>query len=114
MRISDWSSDVCSSDLPDSGCQSVGGGIGDLDCMFRTVIGNQCQHRAEYLLLRNRRARRDLDRKRDVKVKSVSVRDELGGRRNIKKKKHKEPHTTRVPKDTASITAHKRKSRTEK
>src|SRR3546814_13208975 len=77
MRISDWSSDVCSSDLPDHGPAW------------------------RHLLLRGRgrgdRTQSDAwspqteisgDRKSVVLGKSVSVRVDLGGRRIIKKKLH--------------------------
>src|SRR3546814_15042850 len=75
MRISDWSSDVCSSDLPGPGPEkratspaatgTVGGLAGDED-------GG---------------AGEEPDRKSVVEGKSVSVRVDLGGRRIIKKKK---------------------------
>src|SRR3546814_14406724 len=104
MRISDWSSDVCSSDLKRS-CSTY----------LRTTPkrpGRSCRcartvSRAPFLacgpaLIRTapgehgRRAgrlapscliRKTVDRKSVVKGKSVSVRVDLGGRRIIKKKK---------------------------
>src|SRR3546814_13645411 len=94
MRISDWSSDVCSSDLFEAGI--------DLDCVF---IG---EARAGLLKLIadtvhehfladpgtatgvapgwHHRRRIEGDRKSVVSGKSVSVRVDLGGRRIIKKK----------------------------
>src|SRR3546814_13983756 len=86
MRISDWSSDVCSSDL----CGVVlglglmrlfaygvdsSGGIGDL------------RHLIAYGLAAG-------DRKSVVEGKSVSVRVDLGGRRIIKKKKKTDEQIT--------------------
>src|SRR3546814_14366894 len=50
MRISDWSSDVCSSDLADGGVIEGGGGAGlrigvstlSESCPVRTEPGNRC------------------------------------------------------------------------
>src|SRR3546814_15830512 len=69
MRISDWSSDVCSSDLGRGGVVRAG----DMACSSASP---------------RRRAVRapSADRKSVVQGKSVSVRVELGGRRIIKKK----------------------------
>src|SRR3546814_16398491 len=84
MRISDWSSDVCSSDL---GHQRHPG---------RRSRRTQARHggrRPRPLPDRRYRARRRripriaADRKSVVEGKSVSVRVDLGGRRIIKKKK---------------------------
>src|SRR3546814_16215402 len=86
MRISDWSSDVCSSDLdgqplsdrhPGRRHRGLDGGGG----AGAAVACRRLRHRAD-------RIRRDRqDRKGVVQGKSVSVRVELGGRRNIKKKR---------------------------
>src|SRR3546814_19850387 len=82
MRISDWSSDVCSSDLHKvrSGCRW---GCGTASRRAASNIGSRSA-RAD------RRARRAPsprpDRKSVVEGKSVSVRVDLGGRRIIKKK----------------------------
>src|SRR3546814_16210088 len=102
MRISDWSSDVCSSDL-----------FLEVEIELRVVL--TCQHdEADHILADfiNHIAQRDegarplrhahrlaaieqidhlhqLDRKSVVQGKSVSVRVDLGGRRIIKKKKNK-------------------------
>src|SRR3546814_15960339 len=105
MRISDWSSDVCSSDLRPL---RLGGREGEISPFDGDdgADGLLLPHRA---LLRLRRGgaqdqggqgRRPLcrlrlqglhlgDRKSVVLGKSVSVRVTLGGRRIIKKKKHK-------------------------
>src|SRR3546814_14300977 len=114
MRISDWSSDVCSSDLPafpsaqGTGCtnSSAARQYG----VSSKLIGLTLRHaelglqrirpvRRQILDLRDRRlqratifgcgARRRLrgDRKSVVEGKSVSVRGDLGGRGTIKKKK---------------------------
>src|SRR3546814_17648989 len=102
MRISDWSSDVCSSDLRRAGGNGGGGG----DCAFRVGGrlagrgGGAQMGRAAQLLPRPRAGlwlrsggagiflvrRAGRDRKRVVSGKSVSVRVDLGGRRIIKKK----------------------------
>src|SRR3546814_18106319 len=71
MRISDWSSDVCSSDL----------GI-----LRRSIIDHQ--HRQRHFAIGQRPAMNSWpDRKSVVSGKSVSVRVDLGGRRIIKKKR---------------------------
>src|SRR3546814_13410132 len=114
MRISDWSSDVCSSDLEGP----------DVDTEHRSEHGDslQCgdhQHtgaeqrlaepsrwllhdlRVNLLGLEDDRAGRvddQLDRKRVVVGKSVSVRVDLGGRRIHKKKYNNK--TTPQPKHT--------------
>src|SRR3546814_17352475 len=76
MRISDWSSDVCSSDL-DTG---VGAAIA---CGSQKWNGN-----CALLVRAPRKIRHSAgrDRKSVVSGKSVSVRVDLGGRRIIKKK----------------------------
>src|SRR3546814_15321925 len=93
MRISDWSSDVCSSDLA-RGAPNYGG-------------TRSWRHREHQLRRRDQSAGglepllRDQgggaeDRKSVVSGKSVSVRVDLGGRRIIKKikvKRCKSPHT---------------------
>src|SRR3546814_17732141 len=107
MRISDWSSDVCSSDLLRSGSA----------CRFRQ-FGNESQRNAQLVELVMRaqecdrlvgaglaRDLRDFDaclaqrplrlglaRKSVVSGKSVSVRVDLGGRRIIIKKKNHKVH----------------------
>src|SRR3546814_12125544 len=122
MRISDWSSDVCSSDLRiarqgrGAGRRAWrGGGRGELQrapAAARAQAGvGQDARRVSRLraALRHtvrrrrgsarpslgrappsaRRDRRAADRKSVVEGKRVSVRVDLGGRRIIKKKKHK-------------------------
>src|SRR3546814_15375743 len=114
MRISDWSSDVCSSDLPRSGkpkeaCILVV----DDSATIRAVIGKMLAQNGHHVLKAGdgesaleiaRNERPDLifldivmpgmsgfavDRKSGGEGKSVSVRVDLGGRRIIKKKKKK-------------------------
>src|SRR3546814_21132320 len=101
MRISDWSSDVCSSDLSQElrtirEHTSLFGLVG-----FKRVAVN-AKKREEYVLHigfihfrgclcggddhHHRNASAILDRKSVVSGKSVSVRVDLGGRRIIKKK----------------------------
>src|SRR3546814_13941300 len=112
MRISDWSSDVCSSDLEGFG-KAIGGrlrGIADLQPERRSVAQQRREHRQvarggddQYLADAAEHQRRQRiidhrlvehgqkllreDRKSVVSGKSVSVRVDLGGRRIIKKKK---------------------------
>src|SRR3546814_14169702 len=107
MRISDWSSDVCSSDLlgdgphPASGAGDFGGvGIashrvsvayGDRTAVdgarrARCVLGAAERRRRRPRERPPRRSRRCAARKSVVSGKSVSVRVDLGGRRIIKKK----------------------------
>src|SRR3546814_11930237 len=91
MRISDWSSDVCSSDLIRAGPDWSGAAL------LRTAS----TERAPVLMTVSQRRRpegscnmtgRSTDRKSVVEGKSVSVRVDLGGRRIIKKKKSMEIH----------------------
>src|SRR3546814_14983573 len=96
MRISDWSSDVCSSDLgaveqpvrfarmP----ESLGRHFGRI-AIFRGFFNAALAQNLQFLFLRKapvRKIRRG-DRKSVVKGTSVSVRVDLGGRRNIHKNK---------------------------
>src|SRR3546814_15922055 len=83
MRISDWSSDVCSSDLPPFGRGRRGAG---LDCR-RPALGVRGGHPHPGLPDRaRRRGGRRPDRKSVVSGRSVSVRVDRGGRRYSKKK----------------------------
>src|SRR3546814_17676063 len=92
MRISDWSSDVCSSDLLDG--QTLLGHLlaaGDQNVPeLPEALGVQDAvhgvHRAAVGLELD--AVHPQDRKSVVSGKSVSVRVDLGGRRIIKKKKN--------------------------
>src|SRR3546814_12393461 len=83
MRISDWSSDVCSSDL-----QQVAGQGGDP--LPRHPVDGPCAERPAAARLCGEGAADEerVDRKSVVQGKSVSVRVDLGGRRLIKKKTH--------------------------
>src|SRR3546814_14161379 len=90
MRISDWSSDVCSSDLPRRRCRGTAPGD-----RRRTGGGSPYRARGAYADADRRPWRCGewtppspdlrLDRKSVVSGKSVSVRVDLGGRRIIKK-----------------------------
>src|SRR3546814_14163181 len=94
-RISDWSSDVCSSDLPDQvadrhvfpdqpemlhslhALRAQGSGpVVITTAIFRDDVGGSLE-----------RPMRRGERKSVVSGKSVSVRVELGGRRDLKTKK---------------------------
>src|SRR3546814_21112761 len=83
MRISDWSSDVCSSDLYQ---KSLLGVFGFIDSELRAGArqnprdDKSCAHTIVHHLLF-----RPTDRKSVVSGKSVSVRVDLGGRRLITK-----------------------------
>src|SRR3546814_12444792 len=116
MRVSDWSSDVCSSDLVDLGAVddrdrhgafdlgTLQARTGDLDAVegggvgrgFLVLVLGECDSCAgEGGAGREREQDRitepvglpDQDRKSVVSGKRVSVRVDLGGRRIIKKKK---------------------------
>src|SRR3546814_20632372 len=97
MRISDWSSDVCSSDLPTA--EADGGSIADLlgaagARTYQTVGGaardfaqNTYDFSADILNTPAYLYEAMVgDRKSVASGKRVSVRVELGGRRIIKKK----------------------------
>src|SRR3546814_20558225 len=100
MRISDWSSDVCSSDLPRTAppaVRSVPGSGTETTVSAATIQAapgsdGRCGRRRAYAGTARTQSRRGdagerPDRKSVVKGKSVSVRVDLGGRRIIKKKK---------------------------
>src|SRR3546814_16738542 len=102
MRISDWSSDVCSSDLGGSLLQTgvreiakVLKGEFRMTCNQNLVIANvAARDRGEIDKLVEKYGldgykQQSGDRKSVVEGKSVSVRVDLGGRRIIKKKKNK-------------------------
>src|SRR3546814_14898302 len=85
MRISDWSSDVCSSDLsrrrkPPATRRAA-----------RWTSATLLASRIRLNMLSPKKAPpRATDRKSDVEGKRVSVRVDLGGRRIIKKKKKRQ------------------------
>src|SRR3546814_20378484 len=86
MRISDWSSDVCSSDLPDRGAEGARRRRGRAQGRGRRGV-RQRQRRDD--LPRGIEARGgalpvDLERKSVVKGNSVSVSVDIGGRRIMK------------------------------
>src|SRR3546814_12353785 len=117
MRISDWSSDVCSSDLserrnasassrvwkaknPPQRCSvrctmpaTSSRRVASISEMTRLVpLGSRCSPRDRARPEKSRNVARELtryalDRKSVVSGKSVSVRVDLGGRRFIKKQK---------------------------
>src|SRR3546814_20717201 len=102
MRISDWSSDVCSSDLGESGVPRSAEGRFQADDRSQLHAEGSGIDRPDHLLLAGQcvaaqglgemvrfHHRLRPDRKSVVQGKSVSVRVDLGGRRIIKKKKNK-------------------------
>src|SRR3546814_12582143 len=94
MRISDWSSDVCSSDLHEGAGHTADIGHGEIS----EQAGRQdemAEGVAEDAPFAGQRAvhQQQPDRKSVVSGKRVSVRVDLGGRRIIKKKKSKRKST---------------------
>src|SRR3546814_16733835 len=105
MRISDWSSDVCSSDLPVTQSYAYARVPPDLRAMYSddvtlahavTRIAERCALSADQIdvselteTLIGIRVASNGDRKSVVEGKSVSVSVGPGGRRIIKKKKHR-------------------------
>src|SRR3546814_11776215 len=112
MRISDWSSDVCSSDLGIDNAQQIlrSGGLQPCNQILLEFSERRhdpliamARHCIQYMTHKPRRrlglwrqtiaeafgkqARRQLDRKRVVEGQSVSVRVDHGGRRSSKQKK---------------------------
>src|SRR3546814_11367772 len=99
MRISDWSSDVCSSDLRDPRCEAGHHRMRDIfDHLAETEQAGRdedepgeqgCDQQAVIAMARDDVEDHDDegDRKSVVSGKSVSVRVDIGGRRIIKKKK---------------------------
>src|SRR3546814_13141699 len=104
MRISDWSSDVCSSDLVTHrarrtwlpALRRTRKICGDREARHGVVAGMQQSDSTRRLMHCQKkqlhRWKRRLDRKSVVKGKSVSVRVAQGGRRIIQKKKKKKTH----------------------
>src|SRR3546814_18976421 len=93
MRISDWSSDVCSSDLFAAMCREGYEGIVSkrADAPYRgkrtkTWLKIKCTRRQEFVIVGWTESAAKGDRKSVVWGKSVSVRVDLGGRRIINKK----------------------------
>src|SRR3546814_18241477 len=102
MRISDWSSDVCSSDLPEHLLDGFRAVLRDGDAVaMRTLHGGRAAGVEVFgdAVPENRRQHAGIvaiDRKSVVEGKSVSVRVDLGGRRIIKKKKSIENHNQSI------------------
>src|SRR3546814_13698142 len=106
MRISDWSSDVCSSDLPRfAGRRSIARSTvvrRSISARLRgweTGRSSPPSPASEEVPLSSDTAppaarTTSRDRKSVVEGKSVSVRVDLGGRRIMKKKKQKEIYVT--------------------
>src|SRR3546814_18277672 len=101
MRISDWSSDVCSSDLrmitsPGRGVLKAVNVAAQtfLRTVSRVVGAEVIDDAVAFFQAFEGREEgfRERDRKSVVSGKSVSVRVDLGGRRSSKKPKYKTPH----------------------
>src|SRR3546814_17560782 len=91
MRISDWSSDVCSSDLSDRRADRRDAGFqrhdpARIDLGEYLSAARPCPPRRARGVRARCGDRRTLDRKSGVEGKSVSVRVDLGGRRSLNKK----------------------------
>src|SRR3546814_17013770 len=109
MRISDWSSDVCSSDLrAGRGGRACPGASTASPPTARPASRRArsgrtrsaaCASSARAARRRRGRASRSTDRKSVGEGKSVAVRVSLGGRRNIQNKKNKH-HMTRDTTET--------------
>src|SRR3546814_16569198 len=105
MRISDWSSDVCSSDLSDARVAGAidrrhGDGVhpdANLDAVghLRLIAHVHAAHRMGTAMVGCRRTRTG-DRKSVVSGKGVSVRVDLGGGRIVTKKKKTNTKNTRI------------------
>src|SRR3546814_14890213 len=103
MRISDWSSDVCSSDLVEGRAERGGETAPDPARPARALSGRRprrvdpggSDRRGPGLPWNGARRlapRKRQDRKSVVEGKSVSVRVDFGGRRIIKNKRDKHTH----------------------
>src|SRR3546814_19721868 len=94
MRISDWSSDVCSSDLLDDPVMKTDQHVASFAAQIEgcgRAAGQHCQRsdqQSDHGVSSGFMNARNRDRKSVVEGKSVSVRVDLGGRRIIKKKKN--------------------------
>src|SRR3546814_14688910 len=108
MRISDWSSDVCSSDLASAGSGRRGGSAShSLHGQPGSALRFPARRSSGWRLppaagtafrAGQQRSPAEEDRKSDVKGKSVAVRVEPGGDRIITKKKNNHPviHTAKT------------------
>src|SRR3546814_13850302 len=98
MRISDWSSDVCSSDLGDSGVLHSGAVFRFTHALHGgrhlALLDHSSVGRGLFRVFRDHRGRdavlQTRDRKSVVWGKGVSVRVDLGGSRILKKKKNRQ------------------------
>src|SRR3546814_17378189 len=100
MRISDWSSDVCSSDLHDD-LPTALAHRGQVPCGGRRGGDQHRQRRRS----RQREEDRPIDRKSVVSGQSVSVRVDLGGRRDIKTNTVNTTHSTNATQHTLPATS---------
>src|SRR3546814_21022311 len=103
MRISDWRSDVCSSDLPEQ-LERQRAIIAEVERLRQRERLGIPGHRARVgegacLGIDQRRGEQMLDRKSVVSGKSVAVRVDLGGRRIIKTNTQRETESKEKVKD---------------
>src|SRR3546814_14103309 len=85
MRISDWSSDVCSSDLPSGGVCGRLSLAATGDSVAKSTATRSAWAR-EFASQQLAPPSCDQDRKSVEEGKSVSVSVDIGGRRSLKKK----------------------------
>src|SRR3546814_12667442 len=99
MRISDWSSDVCSSDLSCNSASAFSAFSAAAKFISSCVTGRSpCSNLSQYWSTASTNwqvadTKSAIDRKSAVSGKSVSVRVDLGGRRIIQKKKQQTLYT---------------------
>src|SRR3546814_13056853 len=99
MLMSDWSSDVGSSDLGHRRCRAAFHGFHDQSCHWSRLCFSVARNRPEWLRhghlygwICSGRGSGCSDRKSVVEGESVSVRVDLGGRRMIKKNTAENEH----------------------
>src|SRR3546814_10970530 len=95
MRISDWSSDVCSSDLRNAR-RVLADQSRSAASRRASSIGVAVPTKARTSPTRSAESAEKRDRKSVVEGKSVSVRVDLGGRRIIKKQNKNKIHATQI------------------
>src|SRR3546814_14910398 len=99
MRISDWSSDVCSSDLSSLRCSTSQRATGARSRPMFTRLEDKSEPGRSpcSIFVLQHGQNRSLDRKSVVSGTSVSVRVDLGGRGIITKKKNEKSNEETTP-----------------